>query len=351
MNPAPPAGSLYPQLNEKKRKLLEENGAEIARRLGALESTLINRRWTGVMSHTARRIQFSWLAWGPWAALFLLTPGLFLLGTEMGNHGIAAIIGMALALIAGIMLDPGMRIYRSEVEKWERKRDLIITCNASKLLWSSSYGHLPGMDDERASNLLMLINRAGIGVAAEAIQTLDTLRNQYDSDLLGARISSQNPLAFFHQDWIGEGEPRDAMGMTSLCLAVDNLDFEMFHSLVDKGCRMDVVSKPYGAATPVTLLRIAMSADGAAARLACETNLPIHVAKDRLADKKLTMFKTIVEKDPEFWLESRYNDYPLADHGASGNSRCLAAVEALRARGRLLKSAGHSTTSEDRRKM
>ena len=229
MNPAPAAGFLYPQLNEKKRELLEENGREIERRLEALEKTLHNRQWIGALGDTARRIKFSRLAWGPWAALFLLTPGLFLLGAEMGNHGIAAIIGVALALIAGMMLDPGMRIYRSEADKWERKRDLIITRNASKLLWSSSYGHLPGMDDERASNLLMLINRSGLGVAVESIQILDTLRNQYDSDLLGVRISSQNPLAFFHQDWIGEGEPRDAMGMTSLCLAVDNLDFEMFH--------------------------------------------------------------------------------------------------------------------------
>ena len=37
MKPAPEQGFLYPQLNEKKRELLEENGREIERRLEALE--------------------------------------------------------------------------------------------------------------------------------------------------------------------------------------------------------------------------------------------------------------------------------------------------------------------------
>lgn len=335
MRYAPAPGHIYPQLGEEKRSLLEENGQEIHRRLAALERELSRSLWRGKIFHAWMGLVWARGVWFPWLVVIATAPLLFRLGEITGSPEAAVLLGAGMVLVAGKMMEGGLSLFRMERDSWEARWETLVTGKISKILWSAVYGHLPGMSDKRATELVGLISRSSLGVASSATEKLGSLRLQYDSDLLGSTIRGDRPERFFHKDWLFGGEARDGMGMTPLCLAVSHLNFSQTQKLINEGARIDVVAQPYGMATPITLLRIAMSADGAVKDLVAHSGVRVVVARARLREERLSMFTLLLESNPELWLQSFFNGRCLADHGASGDSDAQAIVEALQRRQKL----------------
>lgn len=338
MRYAPAPGQVYPQLHGEKRKLLEENGQEIYRRISALEARLSRKLWAGKMFHTWQGVMWARDLWLPWFVVLATIPLLFHLGEITGSLEVAILLGVGLALVAGKMMEGGATLFRQQKDDWNARWEILVARKISKILWSAAHGHLPGMSDKRATDLIALISRSSLWTARVATEELGRLRCQYDSDLVGSTISCEQPERFFHKDWLFGGEIRDDMGMTPLCRAVSHLDFGQMRNLIEEGARLDVVARPYGVASPITLLRIAMTADGAVKDLVTQAGVSVSVARVRLREERLRMFTFLLEVDPKFWLESLHNGYSLAQHGACGDSDAEAIVTALQRRQDLEKS-------------
>lgn len=349
MRYAPAPGHVYPQLHGDKRNLLEENGQEIYRRLCALEARLTSKLWMGKLFHTWQAVMWSRGMWLPWLAVLATVPLLFHLGKITGSLEAAILLGVVLALGAGKMMEGGNALFRQEKDDWNARWEILVARKISKILWSAAYGHLPGMSDKRATDLIALISRSSLGTARSATEELGWLRCQYDSDLVGSAISCGQPECFFHKDWLFGGETRDDMGMTPLCRAVSHLDFGQARKLIEEGARLDVVARPYGAAIAITLLRIAMTADGAVKDLVTRAGVSVSVARARLREERLRMFTFLLEVDPKLWLESLHNGCTLAQHGSSGDSEAEVIVNALLRRQKLGYAQGWQAANDPRR--